>query len=123
MDNIKDLRNEFIEAAKRKTSGCPLFEGREKGDLADMEGMELTLERAWPLTGDDGEYFAVWFEEAPEHFFLSSTALTAVINEGVTIAEREGKDLDEIIAGVVIKVCEPRKTKNGRKYRPVEVVG
>ena len=113
----------FLKAAKLRTSGCPLFEDREKGDLADLEGEEVTLQRAWPLTGDNGVYFAVWFKEAPELFYLSSSALTGILQDGQKIAEEDDLELDEVIAGTVIKICAQTKTKNGRKFRPIEVIG
>lgn len=113
----------FVKAAKMRTSGCPLFEDREKGDLADLEGEEVTLQRAWPLSGDNGTYYAVWFKEEPELFYLSSSALTSILQEGQKIAEEDGLELDEVIAGTVFKICAQTKTKNGRKFRPIEVIG
>lgn len=119
---MADYKKRFFNAAKQTTSGCPLFDGREKGDLEDLEGEAITLQRAYPLTGDNGTYFAVWFHEEPDSFYLSNSALTKILEEGQRIADDEGVTLDEVISDLVIKIGAPEKTKNGRRFRPVEVI-
>lgn len=119
---MADYKKRFFDAAKESTSGCPLFEGRVKGDLEDLEGEAVTLQRAYPLTGENGKYYAVWFHEDTETFFLSNAALTRILDEGQAIADEEGVKLDEVISDLVIRIGKPEKTKNGRRFRPVEVI-
>ena len=119
---MAEFKKRFFEAAKQTTSGCPLFEDREKGDLEDLEGEAVTLQRAYPLTGENGKYYAVWFHEETENFYLSNSALTRILDEGQQIADEEGVKLDEVIGDLVIKIGKPEKTKNGRRFRPVEVI-
>lgn len=119
---MADFKKRFFSAAKQRVNGCPLFEDRDKGDLEDLEGQEVTLERAYPLSGENGRYYAVWVKEDKEAFFLSNSALTGILDEGLRISEEENVSLDEVIAGLVIRIGAPQKTKNGRRFRPVEVV-
>lgn len=119
---MADYKKRFASAAKQCVNGCPLFEGREKGDLEDLEDVAMQLKRAYPLSGDNGRYYAVWFHEEPEHFYLSNSALTRILDEGLRISEVEGVSLDEVIDGLVIKIGASQKTKNGRRFRPVEVI-
>ena len=119
----KEMKERYLKAAQDRANGCPLFEGREKGDLGDLEGEEVTLEAAYPLTGDKGHYYAVWFEEEKTLFYLSSSALTAVIDEAEPFAAEAGVSLDEVIAGTKIRIGKQRRTKTGNNYRPVEVIG
>lgn len=122
MENLQEIRNAWLTKAEEKTSGCPLFEGRDKGDLKDMEGEIVTLERAWPLTGDKGNYFAVWFKEVPELFYLTGSALTGILEDAQSFADDAGVSIDKIIEGTRIRICQERKTKNGNKFRPIEIV-
>ena len=119
---MANFKERFKNAAKQRTQGCPLFDGRDKGDLEDLEGNAVKIQRAYPLTGDNGRYYAVWFSEEPDCFFLSNSALTGILDEGLRISEEEGVSLDEVVAGLVVRIGAPQKTKNGRRFRPVEVV-
>ena len=121
---MADFKKRFFEAAKNRTNGCPLFENREKGEWDDLEDQTVTLQRAYPLTGEDGQYFAVWFEEDEDNFYLTPRILTDVLTDGQAIASQEAVELDEVIAGLQIKVGPEKKTKNGKgKYRSMEVIG
>lgn len=119
---MNNLHQRFLEAAKTRTAGCPLFEGRDKGDLEDIEGKVVTLDKVWPLTGDNGGYYAVHFKEEMEQFFLSCSSLTAIIDEGKNIAQEEGCSIDEVVSGLKIRIGTMKKAKNGHKYRTMEVV-
>ena len=121
---MADFRERFKNAAKNRTNGCPLFVDREKGEWDDLEGQTVTLQRAYPLSGEDGQYFAVWFEEDEDNFYLTPRILTDVLTDGQAIASQEAVELDEVIAGLQIKVGPEKKTKNGKgKYRSMEVIG
>lgn len=120
---MADFKSRFKAAAKARANGCPLFEGRDKGEWDDIEGETVTLQRAYPLSGDNGTYYAVWFEEEPDLFFLSPSLLTSIIVPAEQIAADEGVTLDEVIAGLQIKVGPEKKANNGHKFRSMEVIG
>ena len=120
---MADFKNRFKEAAKARANGCPLFDGRDKGEWDDLEDQVVTLERAYPLSGDNGTYYAVWFEEETDSFYLTPSILTSIIEPAEQIAADEGVTLDEVIAGLQIKVGPEKKAKNGHKFRSMEVIG
>lgn len=120
---MADFKNRFKEAAKETGNGCPLFDGRDKGDWDTVEGETLTLERAHPMTGKKGIYYVVWFTEHEDEFFQSPYVLTEILDKGRAIAEEENVSIDEVISGLQIKVGPEKRTNGGNKYRSMEVVG
>ena len=102
-------REELIKKLKEDFNGCPLFEGREKGDLKDLEGETVTVADYFPMS----DYHAVVFEEHDKKVYLSGGGLKKMLTEYG----------DEDVRGVKIKVLPMIKTSAKRDYRPIEVIG
>lgn len=115
-------RDRFKAAARQTNDGCPLFEGRDLADFDQLEGEQVTLEDAYPMNGDNGHYYVVTFKESKDLFFFSCKALTDILDKASLIASEEQLAIAQVIDGTVIEVKAPVKTKNGRKFRPVDIV-
>lgn len=105
MMNKKELEKQL----KESFNGCPLFEGREKGDLSELTGREVTIKEYFPLS----DYHAVVFEEEPEKVYLSGGGLKKLLTQYET----------EDLSGLRIKLLPMIKTNSKRDYRPIEVIG
>ena len=109
------LSQNFKAAAQSRLQGDSITAGKEKLDTEMLTGEELTISDLEARKGEDGKkYYAVIFEEHPDHFIFSGTALTNLIAE----AEDAGED----IRGEKIIICEKKKTKSGRWFTPVELI-
>lgn len=97
---LKEMQSEF--------NGCPLFEGREKGSLDDLEGQQLHIEDIYPLS----DFHCVVFEEIPNLYFLTGGALKDLCNNYKP----------EHVIGRLIEVQPMVKTKSRRDFRPIKVL-
>lgn len=104
----KDELNSILQEMQKDFNGCPLFEGREKGSLADLENKELHIEDLYPL--DD--YHCIVFEEIPDYYFLTGGALKELCN----------KYEPRFVIGRCIMVLPLVKTKSRRDFRPIRVL-
>lgn len=103
------LKGTDLKKAIERFNGCPLFEGREKGSLDDITGLEVTVEELFPLN----DYHCITFEELPDQFFLTGGALKELCNEFSP----------EQVRGTRLKVLDKVKTKANRDYRPIYIIG
>ncbi len=117
-----DVRQAFLNKAAQRKSGCPLFEGREKGDLDELTGSIVSLDQAYPMEGENGRYYVVTFKEDKDSFFMSCQSLTELLNDAQAIADEAGCSINTVIDDICIRFGELTKTKTGRRFRPVEVV-
>lgn len=121
--NLTELQQRALQAAKVAVSGCPLMEGRDKANIEDFVGEELTIEDAYPMTGeDDKRYFCVTIESDDTIFFLSGGGLTKALE---AIYECFDEDLDNFrggVKGICFRFENKRKTKNGRNFRPITIL-
>ena len=120
--NKDDIRAQWLAKAQERTSGCPLMNDRTKADLTEIEGEEVTLEDAYPLTGDDGNYYCFTVKEEPELFFLSCKSITNILEDATKLADYAGIMISDVIKDTVIKLGTAKKTKKGHSFRPVEIV-
>lgn len=97
---------------KKRFNGCELMQNRNKGDFDAVVGEVLTVEDYQRLTGEDGNYYAVVFEEDADNFYLSGGALTEMLE---TWGEDNG------CVGVKVSFGEKVKTKAKRDYRPMTI--
>lgn len=102
-------REELIKKLKDAFNGCPLFDGREKGDLKDLENEVVTISEYFPMS----DYHAVVFEEHSDKVYLSGGGLKKLLTEYAT----------EDLSGIKIKMLPMIKTSTKRDYRPIEVIG
>ena len=104
------INNEVLTKMQERFNGCPLFVDREKGELDDLVGQKVKIDKFYELTGDNGVYYAVGFVGMEDKFFLSGGALTDLIAE-----------FPEDCKNVEILIQEKIKTKNHREFRPIRV--
>lgn len=113
MKNYENMtREQIIKAMKDAHNGCPLFEGREKASLDELTEKVVTIEEVFKLSGDDGDYHAITFEEDKEHTYLTAGGLKKLCDE-----------FGDCVIGVKVKIKPMMKTKNKRDFRPIEVIG
>lgn len=107
------------EIAKKKTVGCPLFEGRNKGDWDTIQNQEVTLIDAYPME----DYFVVILEEMQENFYLAGKCLVDILS--TYLEECEG-DMDTFRNGIKEERLRLKqklvKKKNGQNFRKFEVI-
>lgn len=109
------LSSNFKTSAQAKLQGDSITNGKEKIDTEMITDEVLTISDLEARKGEDGKkYYAVIFEEHPDNFIFSGTALTNLIAD----AEDAGED----IRGEKIRICEKKKTKTGRWFTPVELI-
>jgi len=117
-----NAKERFMNRAKAKANkGCPLLDNRESMEWDEVESEILTLDEAYPLSGAKGDYYCVSVVEYPEHFFFSGKALNDILDEAADIASEDGIPLNDVIKDVKIHVGEKRRTKNGNKFRVIEI--
>lgn len=115
---MSDYKNRLKALNDERGNGNPVMEDREKGKFEDLTGEVLTMKEAAPLD----KYFAVNFEEYPDLFFFSNSALTSILTDAAKMAEEDNVSIDSIIGGVKIKILDPVKTSKGFNFRPVEIL-
>ena len=122
-NTITDAKKKWLNKAAARTAGCPLFEGRTKGELDDLEGSVVTLEDAYRMTGEEeGSFYYVFtIDEESELFYMSCKSISQILEDAEAIAAESGITLREVIEGTTIKIGAKRKTKGGKSYRPIEI--
>ena len=114
-------KNEWLKKAMERYNGCPLFNGREKGDIDELTGKVVTLKEVYPYKSNDGEYHAFIVEEMPDKVYLSGGALKNMLNEA-----KENGDIDSLCEnGLQFKMLPmvEVKSQRGRTFRPIEIIG
>lgn len=97
-----------LQAMQDEFNGCPLFEGREKGKLDDLEGKQLHIEDLYPLS----DYHCVIFEEIPDYYYLTGGALKDLCNNYEP----------RFVRGRLIEIQPMVKTKARFDFRPIKVL-
>ena len=114
-------KENWLKKTKEQYNGCPLFNGREKGDMDELTGKVVTLKEAYPYKSNDGDYHAFTVEEMPDKVYLSGGALKNLLNEA-----KESGDVDFLCEhGLQFKPLPmvEVKSQRGRTFRPIEVIG
>lgn len=99
----------IIAQMKEQFNGCPLFEGREKGKLEDLENQVVIIEDIFQLN----DYHAIVFRGIENTFFLTGGALKDLCNDYPP----------EAVIGREIKILPLVKTKSKRDFRPIQILG
>lgn len=105
----KKVFDDVLKQMQADFNGCPLFEGREKGKLDDLEGRELHIEDIFSIE----DYHCVIFDEIPDFYFLTGGALKELCN----------KYDPKYVIGRCIMIQPMVKTKGRREFRPIRVLG
>ena len=101
------MNNEIIKKMREMFNGCPLFEGRERGNLDELTGKEISIMEFFKLWN----YHAVVFNEYPDKVYLSCSSLDKLITE-----------FADDCKNVKIKFLTPVKTADKHDYRPLNIV-
>lgn len=118
----KKATNKYAEVAKKAIASCPLIEGRTKASWDDVEGVELTIEDAYRMTGDDGDYYCLAVEDNDEEYYFSPSKLTEALAAVEKAAKEDGVELSEAVSGIVFVVDAPVKTKSGHQFRNAHII-
>lgn len=70
--------SKLTEFAKGISGGSRLMEGREKVSTDDVVGVELTMRDFEMLTGDNGVYPVIIFDEMPDKFYMGGKILSEI---------------------------------------------
>lgn len=104
----RQMELDMLAKMQEQFNGCPLFEGREKGSLDDLEGEEITIDQIYPLQ----DYHCVVFREKPDNFYLTGGALKDLCNEYEP----------QFVVNRVIVIQPKVKTKAKRDFRPIKIL-
>lgn len=104
----RQIELDMLAKMQEQFNGCPLFEGREKGSLDDLEGKEITIDQIYPLQ----DYHCVVFKEMPENFYLTGGALKDLCNDYEP----------QFVINRVIIIQPMVKTKARRDFRPIKII-
>lgn len=113
---MKKTFEELKQFAETLVKTCPLMEGREKGNLGDITGVQVHITDYDFLEGDDGNYAVFIIEENSELFFFGSSVLTEYL---VNLDENGYKETIQA-EGLPVTLTK-KKSKNKREYYAVEL--
>lgn len=102
------MQEQMLKEMMEEFNGCPLFEGREKGSLDELEGNQVHIADLYPLQ----DYHCVIFEEIDDKYFLTGGALKDLCNNYEP----------RFVRGRLIEVQPMVQTKSRNKFRPIKVL-
>lgn len=118
----------FAAIAKEATSLSEIMKGKQKVDVDELYGEEITITGFDFLTmtdksGEQKEFAVCTYEEDPKAFFFAGTVLTKICKAWVSDfgSPEEASEALAADGGVVIKM-DKGKTKNGNKITTVEIL-
>ena len=116
------MNNKLKARQEARKGGCVFMNDRDKGDFVDLECQTVTLEDAYKLRNDDGEFWAFIVKEKEEYFYFANTSLAQILNDAESIAEEDGQTIAQVLDGTNIYIGAMEKGKKGRSFRPVDIV-
>ena len=105
-----------------RKGGCAFMNDREKGDFVDLECQTVTLEDAYKIRNDEGEFWAFIVNEEPELFYFSNASLAQILSDAESIAAEDNQTIAQVLEGTKIYIGAMEKGKKGRSFRPVDIV-
>lgn len=118
----------FAAIAKEATSLSEIMKGKNKVDVDELYGEEITITGFDFLTmtdksGEQKEFAVCTYAEDPKAFFFAGTVLTKICKAWVSDfgSPEEASEALDADGGVVIKM-DKGKTKNGNKITTVEIL-
>jgi hypothetical protein len=109
------MKTSLKDRAKQLSNTLPFMETREKADLKDLHGKEITVTDYGFLTGDDGDFACFTIKEDKENFYFAGGVLT----QHLKTFEDEGYHAEIVKEGLKIKLYE-KVSKNKKTYTAVE---
>ena len=116
------MNNKLRARQEARKGGCEFMNDRDKGDFVDLECQTVTLEDAYKIHNDEGDFWAFIVKEEPDTFYFSNSSLALILNDAEAIAAEDGQTIAEVIDGTKIYIGAMEKGKKGRSFRPVDIV-
>ena len=66
---------------KFQNKGIPFMEGREKGNLKDVQNTVLHIDDFGFINGSNGEFAVVSFKESPSKFYFANQVITDMLHQ------------------------------------------
>lgn len=112
------------ELAIKKMVFSPLCAGREKGDLNDILGENLTMTDFDIVSDNDGKPYSVFIvNEHPDKFYFGGMVITDLVVDIYENFCENGKSPKEVLdnEGGLKFYLSKEKSKTGREYTKVNV--
>lgn len=116
------MNNKLKARQEARKGGCVFMNDRDKGDFVDLECQTVTLEDAYKLRNDEGEFWAFIVKEEDEKFYFANASLAQILNDAESIAAEDGQTIAQVLDGTRIYIGAMEKGKKGRSFRPVDIV-
>lgn len=116
------MNNKLKARQEARKGGCAFMNDRDKGDFVDLECQTVTLEDAYKIRNDEGEFWAFIVKEEPELFYFSNASLAQILNDAESIAAEDDQTIAQVLEGTKVYIGAMEKGKKGRSFRPVDIV-
>lgn len=120
------MNNKLKARLEARKNGCPFMNDREKGDFVDLECQTVTLEDAYKIHGEEGDFWAFTVEEESEMFYFSNASLAQILNDAESIAAEDGQTIAQVLEGTKVYIGAKEKIASGKNkgksFRPVDIV-
>lgn len=120
------MNNKLKARQEARRNGCPFMSEREKGDFIDLECQTLTLEDAYKIHGEEGDFWAFIVKEEPDLFYFSNASLAQILNDAESIAAEDEQTIAQVLEGTKIHIGAKEKITSGKNkgksFRPVDIV-
>lgn len=115
MNATNNVKKSLKDRAKEFSVQLPFMDGREKGDVKELVGQDITITDYGFLSGDDGDYAVFITAQHAKKFFFGGQVLTDQLQQ----LEAEGYHEEIVAEGLPTRMTE-KKSKNNRGYINVE---
>lgn len=116
------MNEKLKKRQEARKGGCAFMNDREKGEFIDLECQTVTLEDAYKIRNDEGEFWAFIVKEEPELFYFSNASLAQILNDAESIAAEDNQTIAQVLEGTKVYIGAMEKGKKGRSFRPVDIV-
>lgn len=120
------MNNKLKARQEARKGGCVFMNDRDKGNFIDLECHTVTLEDAYKLRNDDGEYWAFIVKEEEEYFYFANASLAQILNDAESIAAEDNQTIAQVLDGTRVYIGAKEKIASGKNkgksFRPVDIV-
>lgn len=111
-----NLRKSLRDRAKEFSSNLPFMDGREKGDVKDLAGLQCTIREYGFLTNDKGDTYSVFtIDQDTKKFYFGGMVLTDQLQQ----LEEEGYRDAILEEGLPARFTLRKAKKGGKEYMNV----